>query len=121
MSGCEPEILNLGHYAQIGNFWALEPALTTPNGIRAHFDRPDIKAAICKINNFPKVTSICPKYCCTELSCTKKFVEKLSFSEHKIEEVKSQSPTKFFCISDFNVESCLASCFTFGPFLKLEP
>ena len=31
-----------------------------------HFDRPGIK-----INNFSIVTSIGPKYCCTQLSCTK--------------------------------------------------
>ena len=36
-----------------------------------HFDRPGIKVTICKINNFSIVTSICPKYHCTQLSCTK--------------------------------------------------
>ena len=36
-----------------------------------HFDRPDIKATICKINNFSIVISICPKYYCTQLSCAK--------------------------------------------------
>ena len=40
-----------------------------------HFDRPDIKVAICKINNFSTVTSICPKYYCTQLSCAKKGCE----------------------------------------------
>ena len=33
--------------------------------------KPGIKATICKINNFSIVTSIFPKYCCTQLSCTK--------------------------------------------------
>ena len=32
---------------------------------------PDIKATIRKINNFSIVTSICPKYYCTQLSCAK--------------------------------------------------
>ena len=36
-----------------------------------HFDRPDIKAAICKINNFSIVSSICPKYYCIQLSFAK--------------------------------------------------
>ena len=36
-----------------------------------HFARPDIKAIICKINNFSIVTSICPKYYCPQLSCAK--------------------------------------------------
>ena len=36
-----------------------------------HFDRPGIKITICKISNFSIVTSICPKYCCTQLRCTK--------------------------------------------------
>ena len=36
-----------------------------------HFDRPDIKAAIGKINIFSIVTSICPKYYCRLLSCAK--------------------------------------------------
>ena len=35
------------------------------------FDRPGIKSTICKINNFSIVISICPKYYCTQLSCTK--------------------------------------------------
>ena len=37
-----------------------------------HFDRPGIKATLkttlCKSNNFSIVTSICPKYYCTQLS-----------------------------------------------------
>ena len=37
-----------------------------------HFDRPSINVTILKINNFSVVTSICPKYYCTQLSCTKK-------------------------------------------------
>ena len=28
--------------------------------------------SICKLNNFSNVTSICPKYYCTQLSCAKK-------------------------------------------------
>ena len=43
-----------------------------------HFDRPDIKATLGKINYFPIVTSIRlkyikyrPKYWCTQLSCDK--------------------------------------------------
>ena len=37
-----------------------------------HFDRPDIKVTILKINNFSTATSICPKYYFTQLSCAKK-------------------------------------------------
>ena len=78
-----------------------------------HFDGPGVKAAICKINKFSIATSIYPKYYCTQLSCAKTFVEKFSFSELKIENVKfvTQSPTKIFCIGVFNVGGCLASCF----------
>ena len=36
-----------------------------------HFDRTGIKATICKIINFSIVTSICPKYYCTQLNSTK--------------------------------------------------
>ena len=36
-----------------------------------HFDRPAMKATICKIDNFSIVTSIFPKYYCTQLSCAK--------------------------------------------------
>ena len=36
-----------------------------------HFNRPGIKATICKIENFSIVTSICPKYYCSQLSCAK--------------------------------------------------
>ena len=44
-------------------------------------------------------------------------VEKFSFSELKIEEVKilTQGLTKF------NVGGCLASCLTFRPFLTFDP
>ena len=88
-----------------------------------YFDRPGIKAAICKINNFAIVTSICPKYYYTQLSCAKTVAEKLSFSELKNEKVAfvTQSQTKTFCISVFNVGGCLASCLTFRPFLTLDP
>ena len=37
-----------------------------------YFDRPGIEVTILKINYFSIVTSICPKYYCTQLSCTKK-------------------------------------------------
>ena len=48
--------------------------------------------------------------------------EKFSFSELKMEKVKlfTQSLTKFYYISVFNVGGCLASCLTFRPFLKLS-
>ena len=48
---------------------------------------------------------------------------KFSSSELKIEKVKlfTQSLTKFYCISVFNVGGCLASCLTFRPFLTLNP
>ena len=36
-----------------------------------HFDRPGIKATICKTNNLFIVTSVCPKYHCTQLSYAK--------------------------------------------------
>ena len=52
----------------------------------------------------------------------KTVVEKLSFSELKIEKVKlfTQSLTKLYCISVFNVGFCLVTCLTFGPFLMLD-
>ena len=34
-----------------------------------HFDRPGVKATICRINNFSIATTDCPKYCCIQLSC----------------------------------------------------
>ena len=51
------------------------------------------------ITNFSNVTSICPKYYCTQLSCqvTKKIAEKFSFSELIIEKV-----TFFYSQSDQN-------------------
>ena len=78
--------------------------------------------SICKINNFPNVTSICPKLYCTQLSCAKKVAEKFTFNELKIERVKffTQSPAKIFGIIVFNVGGCLASCVTFRPFLTLD-
>ena len=44
------------------------------------------------------------------------------FSELNIEKVKffTQSPTKIFCISLFNVGGCLASWLTFRPFITLD-
>ena len=65
---------------------------------------------------------MCPKYYCTQLSCAKTVVEKLSFSEPKIEKVKffTQGQNKVFYISVFNVGGCSASCLTFTPFLTLD-
>ena len=53
----------------------------------------------------------------------KTVVEKFSYSELKIEKVKffTQSSTKTFCSSVFNVGGCLASGSTFRPFLTLHP
>ena len=50
-------------------------------------------------------------------------MEKFSFSELEIEKVKlfTQSSTKIFGISVFNVGGCLASYLTFRPFLTLDP
>ena len=31
-----------------------------------HFDMTDIKATVCKINNFSISINICPKYYCTQ-------------------------------------------------------
>ena len=49
-------------------------------------------------------------------------IEKFSFSQVKIETVKlfTQSTTNIFCISVFNIGSCLASSLTFRP-LTLDP
>ena len=87
-----------------------------------HFDRPGMKVTILKIKIFSIATSICPEYCYTQLSCAKKIVEKFSFNELKIEKVRffTGSPTKTFCISVFNVGSCLVSCLTIRPFLTLD-
>ena len=48
-------------------------------------------------------------------------MEKFSCGELKTEKVKffTQSSTKKFCSSVFNVGGCLASCLTFRPFLTL--
>ena len=53
----------------------------------------------------------------------KEVVEKFSYSELKIEKVKffTQSSTKVFWSSVFNVGGCLASCLTFKQFLTLKP
>ena len=61
------------------------------------------------LTNFSNVTSICPKYYCTQLSChvSKKVAEELSFSELKIGKVNffySESNTKIFCINDLTLE-----------------
>ena len=37
-----------------------------------HFDRPGINVTILKIKNLSVVTSLCPKYYCTQLSCSRK-------------------------------------------------
>ena len=49
------------------------------------------------------VTSICPKYYCTQSSCAKKNVEKFSFNELKIEKLYNwksftESSTKTFAL-----------------------
>ena len=53
---------------------------------------------------------------CTQF-LPKTVVKKISFRELKIKKVKflTQSPTKIFCISVFNIGGCL----TFRPFLTL--
>ena len=54
----------------------------------------------------------------------KRVAEAFSFSELKIEEIINfftQSPTKIFCISVFNVGGCQASCSTFISFLTSDP
>ena len=81
------------------------------------------KTTIRKISSFSIVTGICPKHYCTQLSCAKTVAEKFSFSELKTEKIKffTQRPTKFFCISVFNVRGCLTSYLTFSPFLTLDP
>ena len=66
-----------------------------------------IKATICKINNFSIVTSICLNYHVHNQVVPKAVLEKFSFSELKSEKKKkkilTQSSTKIFCISIFNV------------------
>ena len=59
----------------------------------------------------------------TSKFCQKTDVEKFSFSGLKIEKAKffTESPTKIFRISVFNVGGCLASCLIFRPFLTLDP
>ena len=37
----------------------------------SHFDRPGIKATICKINSFSIGASTCPKHYRTQLNCAK--------------------------------------------------
>ena len=79
--------------------------------------------SLCKINNFSNVTSVYPKYYCTQLSCAKKkVVEKFGFGELKIEKVKlfTQIPTKICCNNFFNVGDQLSSCLIFRPFLTLD-
>ena len=45
-----------------------------------HFERPSIKSTIGKINNFAIITSICPKYYCTQLSWKIEIkIEKITF------------------------------------------
>ena len=50
---------------------------------------------------------------------SKTVVEKFSFSKLKIKKVNffTQSLTKIFWISVFNVEGCLANCLTFRPYV----
>ena len=72
-------------------------------------------------NNFSVITSIYPKYYCTQLSC-QKLAEKFCFSELKTEKVKffTRSSTKIVSSCVFNVEACLGSSLMFRPFLKLD-
>ena len=60
---------------------------------------------------------------CSLKSSPSTAVDKFSFSELKIEKVEffTQSPTKIFCISVFNVGGCLEGCLTFRAFLTLDP
>ena len=53
----------------------------------------------------------------------KAVLEKFTYCELKIEKVNffTQSLTKTFCSSIFNVGGCLPSCLTFTPFLTLDP
>ena len=63
----------------IPELWIKEawgPALNFPNGVQAHFDRPGMKKYV-KLTIFSVVTSISPKYCCTQLSCTKNSCQKI--------------------------------------------
>ena len=100
-------------------------------GLFSKFTFLRLKVAYELLSNFQRqlyvkltiVASICPKYHVHNYVVPKTVVEKFSFSELKIEKVKffTQSPTKIFCISVFNVEGCLASCLTFRPFLTLDP
>ena len=72
-----------------------------------HFDRPGIKLTICKITYFSIVTSICPKYCCTQLSCAKNSRGEIYLQcEPKIDKVKffTQNPTKISFISVLTLE-----------------
>ena len=50
------------------------------------------------------------------------FTEIDGFNELKIEKVKlfTQSPTKNFCISIFNIGGCLAYCLSFRKILTLD-
>ena len=52
--------------------------------------------------------------------CQKQLRRNLASVNIKLKEIKffTQSPTKIFCISIFNVEGCLASCLTYRPFKK---
>ena len=77
----------------------------------------------CKIKIFSVVTSSCPKSYSTKLSCAKNSSGEINFGELKIKKVNffTQSSTKIFCISVFNVGGCLASCLSFRPFLTLGP
>ena len=87
------------------------------------FVRSGIKATVCKIKIFSIFTSSCPKSYSTKLSCAKNSSGEINFGELKIKKVNffTQSSTKIFCISVFNVRGCLASCLSFRPFLTLGP
>ena len=87
-----------------------------------HFDRPGIKATVCKFFFLFLPVSALNTIVHNSVGL-KVVVEKFNFSELKIEKVKffTQSLTRIFCTSDFKVRSCLASSLTFRSFLTLDP
>ena len=95
------------------------PAMKSPNGVQAHFDRPGIKTTICKINNFLLLPVSALNTVIHNEVLPKTVVEKLSFSKLRIEKAKlsKTESQQMFCISVFNIKGCL----TFGPFLTCGP
>ena len=86
------------------------------------FDRSSIKQLYVKLTIFPLLPVSALNTILHNQVVPKKVVEKFNFSELKIKKVKffTQSPTKKFYISIFNVGGCLASCLTFRPFSTLD-